>query len=493
MALVFGVLFAVALLLLLKCLTGRKRRPGEPPVVQGWIPFIGQTIEFGRDSHGFLLSCQRKLGDVFTVYIAGKYVTFILDPFLFHLISQLGKQIDFQEFSLGLAAKVFGFPILNDPKIPISNEEIHKLYHYLKGDELNILIRSTTENLQNIMRRDLVRSTEWRIEYMYDFCCRIIFEATYVSLYGKAPINEEKKITELKEKFIKFDQMFPYLAASIPIELLGNTKRIHKELISYLTSKELDQRLCMAKLIQGRRDLFDRYPYLQDDQKAAHHLAFLWAGVANTIPAMFWSLYYIVKHPEACATVRDEIDHMLQAAGQRPGPDFNIAFSKEDLDSLVTLGSAIDEAFRLGSSSMNIRFVKEDVNINFKEEKEIKLRKGDLTAIYPQILHMDPEVFEDPEVYKYDRFIENGMKKTTFYKGGKKLRNYLMPFGSGASKCPGRYFAVSEIKMFISLILTAFDLEIIHQERPVMPSKSRVGLGVLHPESDVQFRYKLRQ
>ncbi|XP_059837882.1 cytochrome P450 7B1 isoform X2 [Hypanus sabinus] len=424
MALVFGVLFAVALLLLLKCLTGRKRRPGEPPVVQGWIPFIGQTIEFGRDSHGFLLSCQRKLGDVFTVYIAGKYVTFILDPFLFHLISQLGKQIDFQEFSLGLAAKVFGFPILNDPKIPISNEEIHKLYHYLKGDELNILIRSTTENLQNIMRRDLVRSTEWRIEYMYDFCCRIIFEATYVSLYGKAPINEEKKITELKEKFIKFDQMFPYLAASIPIELLGNTKRIHKELISYLTSKELDQRLCMAKLIQGRRDLFDRYPYLQDDQKA---------------------------------------------------------------------GSAIDEAFRLGSSSMNIRFVKEDVNINFKEEKEIKLRKGDLTAIYPQILHMDPEVFEDPEVYKYDRFIENGMKKTTFYKGGKKLRNYLMPFGSGASKCPGRYFAVSEIKMFISLILTAFDLEIIHQERPVMPSKSRVGLGVLHPESDVQFRYKLRQ
>ncbi|XP_072897655.1 cytochrome P450 7B1-like isoform X2 [Hemitrygon akajei] len=493
MALVFGVLFAVALLLLLKCLTGRRCRPGEPPIVQGWIPFIGQTIEFGRDSYSFLLSCQRKWGDVFTVYIAGKYITFILDPFLYHLISQLGKQLDFQEFSLRLSAKVFGHPLLNDPKIPISNEEIHKLYHYLKGDELNILIKNTTENLQNIMRRELVRSTEWRIEYMYDFCCRIIFEATYVSLYGKAPMNEEKKITELKEKFIKFDQMFPYLAARIPIELLGNTKRIHKELISYLTSKELDQRLSMAKLIQGRRDLLDRYPYLQDDQKAAHHLAFLWAAVGNTIPAMFWSLYYIVKHPEACAAVRDEIDHVLQAAGQRPGPDFNLAFSKEDLDSMVTLGSAVDEAFRLGSSSMNIRFVKEDVNVNFKEEKEIKLRKGDLMALYPQILHMDPEVFEDPEVYKYDRFIENGMKKTTFYKGGKKLRNYLMPFGSGASKCPGRYFAVSEIKMFISLILTAFDLEIIHQERPVMPSKSRVGLGVLHPDSDVQFHYKLRQ
>ncbi|XP_072110550.1 cytochrome P450 7B1 [Mobula birostris] len=493
MALVFGVLFAVALLLLVKFLSGRRCRPGEPPIVRGWIPFIGKAIEFGCDSFGFLLSCQQKWGDIFTVYMAGKYITFILDPFLYQLVIQLGKQLDFQELSTTFSARVFGHPLMNDPKTPISLEEIHKLYNYLQGDELVILHKSTTENLQNIMRQEQVGSTEWRIEYMYDFCCRIIIEANYVSLYGKAPKDEQKKIAELREKFLKFDQMLMYLAARIPIELLGNTKRIRKELISYFTSKELDQRLNMAKVIQARRDLLDCYSYLQDDQKAAHHFTLLWAAVGNMLPAAFWTLYYIVKNPEAHAAVRDEIDHVLQAAGQRPSPDFNITLSKEDLDSMVTLGSAVDEALRLCSCSMNIRFVKEDINVSFKEGKGIKLRKGNLLAFYPQILHMDPEVFEDPEVYKYDRFIENGMKKTTFYKRGKKLRNYLMPFGSGSSKCPGRYYALSEIKMFISLVLTAFDLEIIHEERPVMPSKNRAGLGVIQPKSDVQFRYKLHQ
>ncbi|XP_051879043.1 cytochrome P450 7B1 isoform X2 [Pristis pectinata] len=425
--------------------------------------------------------------------MAGKYITFILDPFLYQFIIQLGKQLDFQELSSTLSAKVFGHPLLNDPKIPVSNEEIHKLYCYLKGDELNILHKSTAENLQNILRQEQIGSTEWRIDYMYDFCCRIIIEATYVSLYGRAPVNEQKRITELKEKFIQFDQMFPYLAARIPIELLGNTKRIRKELVSYFASEELDQRLNVAKIIQARKDLLACYSYLKDDHRAAHHFAFLWAALGNTVPAVFWVLYYLVKNPEALAAVRDEIDHVLQAAGQQPSPDFNINLSKEDLDSMVTLGSAVDEAFRLSSSSMNIRSIKEDISINSKEDQKIKLRKGDWLALYPSILHMDPEVYEDPEVYRYDRFIENGMKKTTFYKGGMRLRNYLIPFGSGASMCPGRYYALGEIKIFISLMLVSFDLEIIHGEKPVQPSKSRAGLGVMLPDSDVQFRYKLHQ
>lgn len=490
--LLLGLIFAAVALLLFKLVAGRRLRPGEPPLEQGWIPFIGKAIEFGQNSSGFIVSCQKKLGDVFTVYVAGKYITFILDPFL-HQYVHLNKQLDFQEFSTMLSAKVFGHPPLNDPKIPVSNEEVHKLYSYLKGDALNILHGSTTENLKNILRREQMRSAEWKIDCMYDFCCRIITEANYVSLYGSAPTNEQKQITELKKKFVQFDNYFPYLVARIPIELLGNTKRIRKEIISYFTSKELDQRLNVAQLIQARKDLLDSYSYLQDDQKAAHHFAFLWAALGNTIPAVFWTLYYLVKNPEALAAVRAEIDHVLLAASQRPSADFNINLSKDDLDHMVTLGSAVDEAFRLSSSSMIIRSVKEDITLYSKDEPKIKLRKGDWLALYPQILHMDPEVYEDPEVYKYDRFVENGLKKTAFYKGGKKLRNYLIPFGSGSSKCPGRHYALAEIKTFISLLLTYFDLEILDGEKPVGQSKNRAGLGILMPDSDVQFRYKSHQ
>lgn len=48
------------------------RRPGEPPLVNGWIPFLGKALDFRKDASKFLLSLQQKYGDVFTVHIAGE-------------------------------------------------------------------------------------------------------------------------------------------------------------------------------------------------------------------------------------------------------------------------------------------------------------------------------------------------------------------------------------------------------------------------------------
>lgn len=50
------------------------------------------------------------------------------------------------------------------------------------------------------------------------------------------------------------------------------------------------------------------------------------------------------------------------------------------------------------SSSMNIRKIKENFILQFEENHEVSLRKGDLFAIFPPILHMDPEVYEEPQV-----------------------------------------------------------------------------------------------
>lgn len=52
----------------------------------------------------------------------------------------------------------------------------------------------------------------------------------------------------------------------------------------------------------------------------------------------------------------------------------------------------------MSSASMNIRIVKEDFIFKLEGNQEVSLRKGDWVAIYPPILHMDPEVYEDPKV-----------------------------------------------------------------------------------------------
>ncbi|XP_069777486.1 cytochrome P450 7B1-like isoform X2 [Narcine bancroftii] len=492
MALVFVLLLGAAVVLLVKCLAGRKHRPGEPPLEQGWIPFIGKAVEFHRDSYQFLTSCRQKYGDIFTVYMAGKYITFVVDPFLFQIIDLFRRQINFKKISMEISAKIFGHLPLDDPKIQISKEEIHRHYRYLKSEELNVLLKSTTENLQNALRQEMMESAEWKIDYLFEFCSRIFIKTNYLSLYGRAVMNEQRRIIELKEKFLEFDKMLPYMLV-IPVELVGNAKRIRKELLSYFTSDKLDQRLRKAKIIQARMDLLDLQSGHQNDNKAAHHFAFFWASVANTIPTVFWVLYHLMRNPEALAAVYDEIDQVLQGKGQQRSHDFNINLSKEELDSMVTLGSAVAETFRLSSSSLMIRTVEEDVTIKSQMNQKFKLRKGDWLALCPQFVHKDPEIYEEPEVYKYNRFVEDGMKKSNFYKGGNKLQNYMIPFGSGSSKCPGRYYALAEIKMFIFLLLSSFDLEIVKGEKQVRLSQERIGLGILTPDSDVQFRYKLRQ
>lgn len=65
--------------------------------------------------------------------------------------------------------------------------------------------------------------------------------------------------------------------------------------------------------------------------------------------------------------------------------------------------STIFEALRLSSYSTTIRFVEEDLTLS-AETGDYCVRKGDLVAIFPPILHGDPEIFEAPEVSKHQAY-----------------------------------------------------------------------------------------
>lgn len=68
-----------------------------------------------------------------------------------------------------------------------------------------------------------------------------------------------------------------------------------------------------------------------------------------------------------------------------------------------------------------------------------------------------------------------------------------MPFGSGVTICPGRLFAVQEIKQFLILMLSYFELELVESCVKSPPlDQSRAGLGILPPLYDTEFRYKFK-
>ncbi|KAL0966024.1 hypothetical protein UPYG_G00289670 [Umbra pygmaea] len=445
--------------------------------------------------HGFLAAHKRKHGDIFTVLIAGKYITFIMNPLLYPYVIKHGKQLDFHEFSDQVAPMTFGYPPVNSGRFPGLADHIQRSFRLLQGENLDSLTESMMRNLMLVFRQDyLSGESEWSTENMYQFCNSVMFEATFLTMFGKpAHTNRHSGMATLREDFVEFDNMFPLLIARIPIFLLRGTKTIRDKLINYLHPAEMSKWSNTSLFIKERAALFEQYECLGDRDKAAHHFAILWASVGNTVPATFWALYYLVTHPEALLVVREEINSVLQLAGIEADTRTNISFTREQLDRLIYLESSINESLRLSSASMNIRVAQEDFSLRLEGESSIKVRKGDIISLYPQSMHMDPEIYENPEDYKFDRYIEDGKEKTDFYKEGQRLKYYRMPFGSGSTKCPGRYFAINEMKQFLSLLVLYFDMEVVEGQKLCTLDPSRAGLGILLPATDIKIRYRLRQ
>ncbi|XP_066481056.1 cytochrome P450 7A1 [Tiliqua scincoides] len=490
------------------CLSTQKRL-SEPPLENGMLPYLGCALQFGANPLEFLRARQKKYGPIFTCRLAGKYVHFLTDPFSYHSVMQQGRHLDWKKFHFATSAKAFGHRSI-DPKDGNTTENMHQTFtRTLQGNALTFLSETMMENLHYVMVESNTPKTNtsgWVTDKLYEFCCRVMFESGFLTLFGtevntghRTIFSSEQEdqravIFSALENFKEFDQIFPALVAGLPIHLFRGAHGARERLAEALLHEKLKKRDNRSELISVRMFLNDTASSFDDKEKAKTHLAVLWASQANTIPATFWSLFHLIRNPEAIKAATEEVQRMLENAGERI--DLNkkrISLNRKQLDDMPVLDSIIKEAIRLSSASMTVRVAKEDFSLQVGSGL-YNVRKDDIIALYPQLLHFDPEIYSDPLTFKYDRFLDqNGKEKTIFYRNGQKLKYYYMPFGTGLAKCPGRFFAVHEIKQFLILLLSYFEVELI-DKNVKCPSldQSRAGLGLLQPTHDVDFKYRLK-
>ncbi|KAK7944492.1 hypothetical protein WMY93_000220 [Mugilogobius chulae] len=218
-------------------------------------------------------------------------------------------------------------------------------------------------------------------------------------------------------------------------------------------------------------------------------LALLWVSQSNTGPSSFWLLLYLIKDPVALEALRKEADKVLKDSGQEVRPGGRpVDLTYEMLMKTPVLDSAVEETLRLVAAPLLTRSVLQDMTLNMADGRQFFIRKGDRMAVFPYIaVHIDPEIHPDPHTFKYDRFLTpEGTRKTDFYKGGKRVKYYTMPWGSGVSMCPGRFFAINELKQFIFLMLVYFDFELINPDEKIPQiDYRRWGFGTMQPDREV--------
>lgn len=442
---------------------GGRRRPGEPPLVPSRVPFLGHALAFGRDAAALLRECQRTHGDVFTLLIAGRRMTFVLDPRCYPDVLKAGAELDFDVIADEFSSRAFG----HAPSVAagIDPDEMRGLLgELLKGPALTPLTARTHERVR--ARLAAVGGPEWHRDRLYSFVHRHLFAINMEVLFGAgAPAPDSEAA------FRVLDDAFPLMVAGVPPRLLRGVLAARARLIAALDIERPDA----SEFVRGRDEFFRT----RVDRHFRNHaqLAGLWAAEANTIPATFWTLYQLLRDPDARAAVQAE----LRAV------DSDLALPAT-LRRLPLLSSSVMEALRLSSSSLVVRHVVRPFTLALSTGDRHLLRAGDRVCLCPQLSHTDPELFPEPDRYRFDRFVASD-GPAQFYKGGKKVTLALMPFGAGVSMCPGRFLASNEIVQVVSTLLTDHELELLPHEPPVL-DRRRAGLGILPPRSDPPFRHR---
>ncbi|XP_014323151.1 LOW QUALITY PROTEIN: 5-beta-cholestane-3-alpha,7-alpha-diol 12-alpha-hydroxylase [Myotis lucifugus] len=475
------------------CLLGllRQRRPQEPPLDKGPVPWLGHAMAFRKNMPEFLKQMRAKHGDVFTVQLGGQYFTFVMDPLSFGpILKDVKRKLDFVEYAEKLVLKVFGYQ-----SVPGDHRMIHSAStKHLMGNGLEDLNKTMRDSLSLVILGPAGPSPDassWREDGLFHFCYNVLFKAGYLSLFGYTKDTEQDLLQaeELFTQFRKFDRLFPRFVYSLlgPREWLevGRLQRLFHKTLSVKENLEKDGvSNWIAYMLQFLREQ-GVAPAMQDK----FNFMMLWASQGNTGPTSFWALLFLLKHPEAMQALRKEAAQVLGEAGQ------SFTFDVSALQRTPVLDSVMEETLRLGAAPTLLRVVHDDHVLKMASGEEYRLRSGDIVALFPYLsVHMDPDIHPEPAAFKYDRFLNpDGSRKVDFYKAGKKIHHYTMPWGSGVSMCPGRFLALSEMKLFVLLMITHFDLELVDPAAPVPPvDPQRWGFGTTQPSHDVRFRYRLR-
>lgn len=420
-----------------------------------------------------------KHGNIFTVRAAGRYVTVLLDPHSYDTVINDSDSLDFTRYAQVLMERIFNLQL---PHHQLAKAKAMMKKHFM-GMNLAVLNSTLRRHLQGLLKAKMPQNQkDWKEEGLFSFSYSLLFKAGYLTLFGGEQNNNGTDPSSVYKEYKKFDDLLTKMArGTLKSEEKRTAQSVRHRLWELLAPAGLSDDSGSSPWIHAYRRLLQEEGADEETQKKAV-LMQLWATQGNVGPAAFWLLGYLLTSPEALTAVKREMETSETSHLDRPvkTPVFD---------------SALEETLRLTAAPFITREVVQEKTLHMADGQEYLLRKGDRVCLFPfNSPQMDPEIYQEPQKYKYDRFLnEDGSMKRDFYKGGRRLKYYTMPWGAGTNGCVGKHFAINTIRQFVYMVLANYDLELCDPNAQ-MPevNASRYGFGMMQPEGDLLIRYKPR-
>lgn len=198
---IFTILNGVFILVLLY--SNRTRRKNEPPLDKGLIPWLGHALEFGKDAASFLSRMKEKHGDIFTVRVAGMYLTVLLDPHSFDTVLNDSVSLDLSHKKNKLLEHIFSLQL---PGVKATDER-RLMEEHFHGAGVSQLCNSMNTHMEKLLLNDYKNHKDWRQEGLFSLCYSWLFRAGYLTLFEKTG-----NVSAVYKEFRNFDDHLAKLA-----------------------------------------------------------------------------------------------------------------------------------------------------------------------------------------------------------------------------------------------------------------------------------------
>jgi cytochrome P450 len=196
---------------------------------------------------------------------------------------------------------------------------------------------------------------------------------------------------------------------------------------------------------------------LQAQEISDQAITLLVAGTETAARALGFVFHLLGRHPGVAAALRDEVDRSL--AGRAP--------RFEDLSSLTFTKQVVMESLRVHPPA----WIFSRVATKSYELGGHAFPEGTMFLLSPYIMHHNPDLFPSPETFDPDRWRPGGMSEES--------RRSVVPFGSGARKCIGDQYALTEAIVTVAMIAARWHLSPL-TDRPLRPvARATLGPGRL--------------
>ncbi|XP_020579081.1 cytochrome P450 71A21-like [Phalaenopsis equestris] len=166
------------------------------------------------------------------------------------------------------------------------------------------------------------------------------------------------------------------------------------------------------------------------------------AGTDSTSIPMEWAMVELLRHPIAMKKLKEEITNVVGCN--------ETVVKEEQLAEMSYLKAIVKEVLRLHPPTTLIvrRLLTGDTII-----KGYRIPKGTMVFINAWAIGRDPKIWDSPEEFRPERFINGEGRDLGFINHGFQL----LAFGAGTRSCPGIQFSVSLIELAIANLVHVFD------------------------------------